>query len=241
MTHPYEDRYRRVYSAGARFWETPAPTEELVDFIRRHRFPMNTKVVEFGCGEGRDSIFLAKSGFNVTAVDVAPSAIQRAKEWATEEKTEVDFQVNDVTALQGIPDDSFDLGVNVGCLQMFPESEDRKKHFSEAFRILKPGATYFLCNMAAVTQDELEERLGQGFSPPKVGDLRLRKIVVNGTEKEILLPTIAGCGFTKEELDKELTGAGFKVEEAKRKKTRPHGICWIMIARKPKCTSAPTK
>lgn len=236
MTHPYEDRYRRVYSAGARFWETPIPTEELVDFVRRHRFRRNIKVVEFGCGEGRDSIFLAKSGFNVTGIDVAPSAIRRAKEWAYEEKVEVDFQVNDVTALQGILDDSFDLGVNVGCLQMFPESEDRKRHFSEAFRILKPGAMYFLCNMAVVTRDELERDFGQGFSPPNVGELKLRKIVVNGIEKEIPLPTIAGHGFTKEELDKELTEAGFQIKEAQRKKTRPHGICWIIIAQKPERT-----
>lgn len=70
MTHPYEDRYRRVYSAGARFWETPIPTKELVDFIKTWNLPKGIKVIEFGCGEGRDSIFLAKSGFNVTAVDM---------------------------------------------------------------------------------------------------------------------------------------------------------------------------
>jgi hypothetical protein len=91
--------------------------------------------------------------------------------------------------------------------------------------------------MAVVTDDELVESFGQGFSPPKVGDLRLRKVVVNGVEKEIPLPTIAGCGFTKEDLDKELTEAGFRVKGAQRKKTRPHGICWIIIAQK---TSEPS-
>lgn len=236
MTHPYEDRYRRVYSAGARFWEAPVPTEELIDFIKRCSFRKNIKVIEFGCGEGRDSIFLAKLGFNVTAVDIAPSAIRRARDWAAEEKVKVDFQVNDVTALRGILDNSFDLGVNVGCLQMFPESEDRKRHFSEAFRTLKPGAVYFLCNMAVLTKDELKEHFGQGFSSPKVGDLMLRKIIVNGKEKEIPLPTIAGHGFTKEELNRELTEAGFQIKETQRKKTRPHGICWIIIAQKPKRT-----
>jgi ubiquinone/menaquinone biosynthesis C-methylase UbiE len=233
MMHPYEDRYRRVYSAGARFWETPIPTEELADFVRERDVSKGSRVIEFGCGEGRDSIFLAKLGFKVTAVDVAPSAINRAREWAQEEGVNVDFQVNDATALKGIPDKVFELGVNVGCLLMFPEHGDRRKHFSEAFRVLKPAALYFLCNMAVLTREEVEREFGEKYSWPRVGDLTPRKIIVDGEEKEILLPIIAGHGFTKEELFKELSEAGFRIIEAQRKKTRLHGICWIIIAQKP--------
>ena len=79
MEHPYEDRYKRVYAAGARFWEAPLPTEELVNFLDEWK-PIRGKVVEFGCGEGRDSIFLARSGYHVTGIDIAPSAIERARE-----------------------------------------------------------------------------------------------------------------------------------------------------------------
>lgn len=230
--HPYEDRYRRVYDAGARFWEAPIPTEELADFIKQHNFSKGIKVIEFGCGEGRDSIFLAKSGFNVTAVDIAPSAIKRAKERVKEERVEVDFLVNDVTALKGISDGNYDLGINIACLQMFPEYEDRRRHFSEVFRVLKSKALFFLCNGAVLTQEEVRQQFPPGWTWPKVGDLTPRKIVVNGKEIEILLPIIAGCGFTKEQLLKELTEARFKVIEVQRKKTRPHGICWIMVAQK---------
>jgi len=179
MVHPYEDRYQRVYNAGARFWETPIPTEELADFVRKWEMPRRTRVIEFGCGEGRDSIFLAKSGFTVTAVDIAPSAIERASEWAEEEGVEVDFQVNDVTALKGIPDEVYDLGVNIGCLQMFPEYEDRQRHFSEAFRVLKTEALYFLCNHAVLTQEEVKQQFGPEWTPPKVGELTPRKVIVD--------------------------------------------------------------
>jgi SAM-dependent methyltransferase len=233
MIHPYEDRYRRVYSAGARFWETPIPTEELADFLRERDISKGSKVIEFGCREGRDSIFLAKLGFKVTAVDVAPSAINRAREWAQEEGVEVDFQVNDVTALKGIPDRYYDLGINIGCLQMFPEYETRQRHFSEAFRVLRPKALFFLCNMAVLTQEEVKQQFPPGWTWPKVGDSTPRKILVDGKEKEISLPIIAGHGFTKEELVKELTEAGFKIVEAQRRKTRPHGLCWIVTAQKP--------
>jgi len=221
-----------VYAAGARYWEAPIPTEELADFIEKCNFPKGNRVIEFGCGEGRDAIFLAKAGFKVTAVDIAPSAIGRAREWAAEEGVDVDFHVNDVTALKGIPDEYFDLGVNVGCLQMFPEYEDRRKHLLEAFRVLKPGALYFLCNMAILTNEEVEQQFGEKYSWPKVGDLTPRKIIVDGEEREVLLPIIAGRGFTKEELTKELSEAGFRIKEVQRKKTRPHGLCWIVIAQK---------
>lgn len=232
MVNPYEDRYRRVYDAGARFWERPIPTEELVEFIRNWDIPSSSRIIEFGCGEGRDSIFLAKSGFKVAAIDIAPSAIKRAEEWASEEGVDVDFQVNDVTDLKGIPDEIFDLGVNIGCLQMFPRYEDRRKHFSEAFRVLKPTGIFFLCNMAVLTEEEVKVRFGSKWEWPKVGELTLRKTIVDGKEKEILLPIIAGHGSTKEELTRELNEAGFQILQAKRKKTRPHGMCWIIVARR---------
>src|SRR4030042_5345792 len=157
MIHPYEERYRKVYGAGAKFWENPIPTEDLVEFIREWDIPRGSKVIEFGCGEGRDSIFLAKSGFTVTAIDVSPSAIQRAKERAEEEGVNVDFLVNDVTALKKIPDEFYDLGVNVSCLQMFTRYKDRRKHLSEAFRVLNTKAVYFLCNEATLTKEEVKK------------------------------------------------------------------------------------
>ncbi|MBA7588976.1 Ubiquinone biosynthesis O-methyltransferase, mitochondrial [subsurface metagenome] len=50
-------------------------------------------VLEIGCGNGRDSIFFARSGLEVTAIDVAPSAIKLAKENAKEAEVDIDFSV----------------------------------------------------------------------------------------------------------------------------------------------------
>src|SRR5437667_12539860 len=36
------------------------------------------RVLDFGCGEGRDSVYLASRGFAVTAIDGAKSAIAKA-------------------------------------------------------------------------------------------------------------------------------------------------------------------
>ena len=211
MIHPYEDRYRRVYAAGARFWETPLPTEELVEFIKKAGIPRGSKVIEFGCGEGRDAIFLAKTGLDVTAVDIAPSAVERAREWAAEEGVQVNFQVKDVREMKGIPGEYYDLGIDIGCLQMFPEHQARRRYFAEAFRVLKPKAIYFLCNHAVLRKRDLEQQFGKEWVQPRAGELRPRRIVVDGEEKEIPLPVIAGHGFTKKTLTRELQEAGFRI------------------------------
>eukprot|EP00550_Attheya_septentrionalis_P005466 CAMPEP_0198297334 /NCGR_PEP_ID=MMETSP1449-20131203/36504_1 /TAXON_ID=420275 /ORGANISM="Attheya septentrionalis, Strain CCMP2084" /LENGTH=233 /DNA_ID=CAMNT_0043998233 /DNA_START=34 /DNA_END=735 /DNA_ORIENTATION=- len=56
-------------------------------------------VVEFGCGNGRDSIYLARHGFTVFAGDLSKEAIvhNRAKEGGPDNKNAADFSVCDVS------------------------------------------------------------------------------------------------------------------------------------------------
>lgn len=232
MTHPYEDRYRRVYNAGARFWATPVPTEELAEFVGDSSTCPGPGVIEFGCGEGRDAVFLAKSGFSVTAIDIAPSAIQRAKEWANEEGVEVDFLVNDATALKGIPDESYDFAVSIGCLQMFPRYEDRRRHFAEACRVLKPQGVFYLCSMAVLTKEEAATEFGSRWKHLEAGKLEPRDIVVNGEKRKIPLPVIAAHRAAGEQTTEEMNEAGFRIVRMERKKTASYGMCWIVIAEK---------
>ncbi len=77
----YIERYHKVYEAGARFWEEPIPADASVKFIEKYDslLPSHRKVIEFGCGEGRDSTFLTSRGLNVLCIDIAGIVIQRAK------------------------------------------------------------------------------------------------------------------------------------------------------------------
>lgn len=56
--------------------QNDVPDENLVEFFERGE-PI-TSSIEFGCGEGRNAIFMAKQGVAVTAIDISATAIENA-------------------------------------------------------------------------------------------------------------------------------------------------------------------
>ncbi len=59
------------------------------------------RALDLACGEGRNAIWLAREGWEVTAVDFSPVAIGKARRIAGD--TEVDWRVGDVTAFETEP------------------------------------------------------------------------------------------------------------------------------------------
>ena len=63
--------------------------------------------MESGCGYGNDAIFLAKQGFDVTAVEIAKLAIEKAKERAKNSGVVCTFLVEHASNLQSPPIERF--------------------------------------------------------------------------------------------------------------------------------------
>src|SRR6266508_597516 len=74
----YDAGYIAIYRSGVHFSDTSRPTTALVRFI--DRMHPGGRALELGCGEGRDAIFLARRGLQVTAIDASSSALSRAPE-----------------------------------------------------------------------------------------------------------------------------------------------------------------
>lgn len=85
----YSDRQKKVP-----FFQIKGPDENLVEYFSGKIFPK--RVLELGCGPGRNAIFMAKQGCQVEAVDIAENAIEWAKERAQEEKVEISFDCSSV-------------------------------------------------------------------------------------------------------------------------------------------------
>jgi ubiquinone/menaquinone biosynthesis C-methylase UbiE len=225
----YEKRYRRVYEFGAEFWEEPIPTEALVKFLSKHESVKGLKAVEFGCGEGRDLVFLAKAGFNVIGVDTSRPALTRAKQRFKKENVDVDLLLADVINL-ALRDGTFDMAVNIGCLNMMIVQDVRDRHLHESHRVLKNGCKCFSCNLAADQPTSVEEFYRKLGKQP--GTLTPRKVVVRGKEEEMVLPIIAAWPKSKEQYAAEFERAGFKIAQVEKEDTKPVGECWILIAQK---------
>jgi SAM-dependent methyltransferase len=61
--------------------EAAAFIDELVDELQP---PVDSRVLDLGCGSGRHSKHLASKGFDVTGFDLAASSIRQAKRWRTD-------------------------------------------------------------------------------------------------------------------------------------------------------------
>jgi SAM-dependent methyltransferase len=87
----WDDRYR----SGDTPWDSGRPSEELRRVIAEaHITP--TVAIEFGCGTGTNAVWLAQQGFQVTAVDVSPLALTRARQRAANSGVSVRFVEADV-------------------------------------------------------------------------------------------------------------------------------------------------
>ncbi len=104
--------------------------------------------LEFGCGEGADAIWLAQQGWQVTGVDISPTAIGRATEAATKAGLAPDgvrFIAADLAGWS--TDDTYDL-VTASFLHS-PVAFDRTSALSEAAGYVRPGGHLLVVSHAA--------------------------------------------------------------------------------------------
>jgi SAM-dependent methyltransferase len=90
----WDERYRD----GDTPWDHGFPSRELQHVLWEWRIPP-APALELGCGTGENAIFLAQRGFQVTALDVSPRAIDRAREKAERAGVQVTFLAADFAEL----------------------------------------------------------------------------------------------------------------------------------------------
>lgn len=138
----YDDRYRQVHEQNLQwFCEEPSPIVE--ETIREfHIFPQN-RILELGCGEGRDAIYLLNRGFDLLATDISAEAIAFCrKRWPQFAKQ---FQMLDCVAgeLGGV----FDLIYAVAVVHMLVSDEDRNGFYTFVRDHLSPDGVALICTM----------------------------------------------------------------------------------------------
>jgi methyl halide transferase len=159
-----QDHWEVQYQAGGPPWETGRPSSELRRVLAEYRV-RPCRAVELGCGTGSSAVWLARRGFAVTAVDLSPLAIRRARRRARAAGVWVDFRVGDVTdpaALSG----PFDFFFDRGCYHAV-RLADGPGYLRAVERVTRPGARGLVLLGNA---DEPEDAVG----PPVVEAWQVR-------------------------------------------------------------------
>jgi tellurite methyltransferase len=86
--------------------------------------PPGARVLDLGCGEGRDSVFFAERGFDVTGVDIARSGLSKAERLACARGVRVRWVCGDIGGLatRRLEDRSFDLVYSCGSIHYVPRT-----------------------------------------------------------------------------------------------------------------------
>lgn len=98
-------RWNRRYREGGNRGEDPSPL-----LLRAIETLPPGSALELACGAGRNAIALARRGWNVTAIDVSPVAIELLHERARNAKVEIDARVDDLESPDfRLPRNRYDL------------------------------------------------------------------------------------------------------------------------------------
>ena len=124
------------------------PHEKIIQYTFRN-FPQEqralTKVLDAGCGNGVNALFLGIEGFEVEGVDIAEMAICRTRSaFETLNLKGVFYE----TSISELPqeDNSIDYLISVGAIDCVNE-EVAIAAFQEFYRVLKPGGKMVLVFM----------------------------------------------------------------------------------------------
>lgn len=138
-------------------WVFGAQTE-LAELVETGRIRPG-RAIDLGCGVGREAIYLAQRGFEVTGVDISPTAIGMAEQAAAEAGVDADFFVDDLTGLTKVSG-MYDLIVDVGAFNDLNAAQ-RDAYVEQVLPLGAEGSSFFLmCFQNKVPDSEMQERFG---------------------------------------------------------------------------------
>ena len=117
----------------------------LFDQLQKGRIRAGMKVLDAGCGGGRNLVFFLRNAYSVYAVDADERAVAQVQTLAAE------YGVNDIEGrflvadIGGLPfdDDEFDVVISSAVLHFAADEEQFDRMLAEMWRTLKPGGTFF--------------------------------------------------------------------------------------------------
>lgn len=155
----YEERYKTYHQQEKMAWAGDRASFILKDLFEKY-IPnkSSAKILEIGCGEGQNAIYLMNEGYNIEASDVSKEAINWCKTEARKNGLNKEkFFVLD--ALENNFSKKYDLIYSISTLHMLVLDEDRKKFLD------------FVCNHLNDTGVAVISIMGDGINEKNDTDI----------------------------------------------------------------------
>jgi SAM-dependent methyltransferase len=163
----------------------------LFDQLLRGRITHDMRVLDAGCGAGRNLVYLLHEGFDVRAVDENPESIAAVRRLASQlapRLADDRFRVESVEAMS-LASNSADVVISSAVLHFARDDAHWLAMVHEMWRVLAPGGLLFARLATSVAQPGLRSLGGRRFALPDGSDRYL-------VEHELLIETTARLGGT---------------------------------------------
>lgn len=112
------------------------------EFVERLNLKPGMRVLDVACGSGNQSIPAARTGAEVTGIDIAPNLIEQARKWAADEDVKIRFDEGDAEHLP-YADSEFDVVMTMFGAMFAPRPELVS---AELVRVCRPGGVIVMGN-----------------------------------------------------------------------------------------------
>jgi SAM-dependent methyltransferase len=173
------EHWEKRYREGDSPWDTGQPSSELIRVVREEGISP-CRALELGCGTGTNAVWLAQQGFDVTAVDLAPLALERAEARTREAGVKVRFVAASVLEPPGLGG-RFPFFFDRGCYHVV-RRVDVGAYLRTLERVTAAGSTGLVLAGNArephhpgppvVSEQEIRDELGRVFEIVRLREFR---------------------------------------------------------------------
>jgi SAM-dependent methyltransferase len=170
-------------------WEIGRPQPALL--VLAEAGAIHGRVLDVGCGTGEHALLAASLGLEATGIDVAPAAIERARQKAAQRGLDARFVVGSVLDLSSLGQ-LFDTVIDSGLFHVL-EDDDRSAFVDGLRAVVPPSGRYFLLCFSdrqpgvlgprRITQDEIRTAFADGWRVDSIEPVMIDSAVQRGAAR----------------------------------------------------------